>query len=256
MASKIKYNNIQYDILNAIQMGDKEYLFISNPDDINDIRYIEKTNVNGEVKYALPPKDLSLDNNPNADLKRLQINSIASHIVDIVKNNINDHVLKSNIEVRKQLLYIESFIYRDQSVKAIIDDNDNLNHDNYQTVVESLNRYFDSQFLYSTMNKNVSKEIDKTNQQIITPEGLNYEWLYSLNSSELREIASQKHTSEELIYILDALDKRLETERSIEKYTNGVAKTYKKDNKAAFIDTLLLALITGSFGLLLLISLF
>lgn len=256
MASKIKYNNIPYDILNAIQMGDKEYLFISNPDDINDIRYIEKINVNGEVKYSLPPRDLSIESNPTRDLKNLQINSVASHIVDIVKNNINDGVLKSDIEVRKQLLYIESFIYSDLSVKTIIDDNDNLNHDNYETVVKSLNNYFDSQFLYSAMNKKISEQTDKTSQQITTPDGLNYEWLYNLNSSELREIASQKHTSEELIYILDALDKRLETERSIEKYTNGVAKTYKKDNKAAFIDTLLLSLITGSFGILLLISLF
>ena len=256
MASKIKYNNIKYDILNAIQIIDKEYLFISNPDDINDVRYIERTNVNGEVKYALPPKDLSLENKINTDLKELQVHSFVNHILDIIKSNINDGVLKSNIEIRKQLLYIESFIYRDDSVKSILNDKDNLNHNNYHEVAAVLNDYLDSQFLYSAMNKKISEQADSTSQQLTKLDGLNYDLLYDLSSEEIRKIASQPHTSEELIYINDALEKRLETERFVEKYTNGFTKTYKKDNDAAFIDALLLSLITGSFGILLLISLF
>lgn len=256
MASKIRYNNIQYDILNAIQIRDKEYLFMSNPNDVSDLKYVEKTNINGQEKYSLPPSNLSIENNPNADLKMLQVNAVVSHIIDILKQNIKSGVLKNSLDIKKQLLYIERLIYNDLAVQGVINDNDNLDRENYQVVVDSLNHYFDSQFLLNDVDTQQSTDENNTNRQITTPDGLNYEWLYSLSSAELKEIANQQHTSEELIYILDALDKRLDTERSIENYTSGFTKQYRKDNKAAFADILLLALITGSFWLLMLISLF
>ena len=141
-------------------------------------------------------------------------------------------------------------------MRAIIDDEENLNRDNYQDVVYSLNHYLDSQFLIDVKDNKQEEISDTLNEKIITAEGLDYEKLYSLSSDKLEEIAKQPHTSEELIYISDALKKRLATERGIEHYTSGYSKTYRRDNKAAFIDILLLTLITGSFWLLMLIALF
>ena len=256
MASKIRYNNVQYDILDIIPIRDKEYIFMSNPDDINDIRYIEKSIEDGKEKYSLPPRNLSIENNQNTDLKQMQINSFVSHIVDILKQNIKNGVLKNNIDAKKQLLYIERLIGSNMAVKGILDDDENLDFDNYQNVVDSLNHYLDSQFLINIKDNNQEEAVDTSNEETIISEGLDYENLYNLSSAELEKIANQPHTSEELIYISDALNKRLATERAIENYTSGYSKTYRKNNRAAFVDILLLTLITGSFWLLMLIALF
>ena len=57
---------------------------------------------------------------------------------------------------------------------------------------------------------------------------------------------------------MDALEKRKENDQAISKYNEiGHTKVLtKRDNSAAFIDTLLLSLITASFALLLLMSIF
>ena len=74
---------------------------------------------------------------------------------------------------------------------------------------------------------------------------------------KMREIPEYTSLSE-LIYILDALSKRENTDKALEQYAEMGKKSLEEpqNNKAAFIDILLLGLVTASFSLLLLVGLF
>ena len=187
------------------------------------------------------------------DLKRLQINIIVNEIIKILKKEVERDNINSRNELVSKIKDIQEFINTDSVIKEVIVDNRNLNYDSFELIADRVRKYLDIQLL------NPKKTISNDDNKVIkNSQGLNYEWLYNLSSDELKEIAKDKNrTSEELIYILDALDKKLKTEEAIGTYTNnGFTKTKKIDHKAAFVDTLLLVLITFSFGLLLLISLF
>lgn len=253
MAQRLKYNNIQYDILDAIPMNGFEYLIMSNPDNLNDIMYVEKYNGEDGIRLSLPPSSFKLEEHPNVDLKRLQINIIVNEIIKILKKEVERDNINSRNELVSKIKDIQEFINTDSVIKEVIVDNRNLNYDSFELIADCVRKYLDIQLL------NPKKTISNDDNKVIkNSQGLNYEWLYNLSSDELKEIAKDKNrTSEELIYILDALDKKLKTEEAIGTYTNnGFTKTKKIDHKAAFVDTLLLVLITFSFGLLLLISLF
>lgn len=257
MANKVAYNNIQYDILDAIQMGSREYLIMLNPDNFYDIRYIEKANIAGVERYFLPPSDFSLEKNINADLKRLEINIIINKLVDIIKGEVVKENLNTISDINAKINEIKSFCSTDLTLKSFVEDTRNLNIETFGKITTYLTKYLEHNLSPKKVQKSNNEEIG-LNRTIKTADGLNYDWLYNLSSNELKEIASDKNrTSEELIYILDALDKRIKTEQSIEGYVqSGHSKTYKQQNKAAFIDILLLSFITGSFGILLLLSIF
>lgn len=257
MANKVAYNNIQYDILDAIQMGSREYLIMLNPDNFYDIRYIEKANINGVERYFLPPTDFSLEKNNNADLKRLEIHTIINKLVDIIKGEVVKENLNTVADINKKINEIKSFCSTDLTLKSFVEDTSNLNIETFNKIATYLTKYLEHNLATKKVQKTNNEEIG-LNRPIKTIDGLNYDWLYDLSSKELKEIASDKNrTSEELIYILDALDKRIKTEQSIEGYVeSGHSKVHKQQNKAAFIDILLLSCITGSFGILLLLSIF
>lgn len=253
MAQKIKYNNVSYDILDAIPVNNFEYLIISNPDNLMDIVYVEKYNSEDGIKYFLPPTSFKLEDHHQVDLKRLQINIIINEIIKIIKKEIERDNINSREDIFNQINNVKVFLNTDSVIKEILSDNRNLTEQNFEVFSDYVRKYLNIQLLNK---KELKEEFDS--KKIKTSQGLNYEWLYNLNSDELKEIAKDKNrTSEELIYILDALDKRLKTEQAIEHYTNsGYTKTKKIDNKSAFIDTLLLIFITLSFGFILLISVF
>lgn len=253
MAGKVTYNNIQYDILDAIPINNCEYLIMSNPNNLMDVMYAEKyTDENGS-RYFLPPKSFKLEDHNGVDLKRLQINIIINEIIQILKKEVERDNINSKSEMIEKLNNIKEFLNTDSVIKEAIADNVNLNENSFEAIMSQVRKYLSVQLL--SKKKVVTSDDSK---KIKTAQGLNYEWLYTLSSDELKEIAKDKNrTSEELIYILDALNKRLKTEEAIDNYTNnGFTKTKKIDHKAAFVDTVLLILITASFGLLLLISIF
>ena len=80
MANKVTYNNIQYDILDVIPVNNFDYLIMSNPNDLMDVMYAEKYIDKNGARYFLPPKSFKLEDHPNVDLKRLQINIIINAI--------------------------------------------------------------------------------------------------------------------------------------------------------------------------------
>lgn len=253
MAGKVTYNNVKYDILDAIPVNNFDYLIMSNPNNLMDIMYAEKYTDESGIKYFLPPKSFKLEDHKGVDLKRLQINIIINEIIEILKKEVERDNINSRNEMLEKITSVKEFLNTDSVIKEVIADNINLNENSFEVIVSQVKKYLDIQLL--SKKKVVNNDDSKA---IKTSQGLNYEWLYSLSSDELKEIAKDKNrTSEELIYILDALNKRLKTEEAIDNYTNnGFTKTKKIDHKAAFVDTLLLVLITASFGLLLLISIF
>lgn len=253
MARVVTYNNIKYDILDAIPINNFEYLIMSNPENLMDIMYTEKYMDENGVKYFLPPKSFKLEEHQGVDLKRLQVNIIINEIISILKKEVERDNINSRDDLLAKLSNIEEFLNTDSVIKEIIVDKRNLNEQSFEMIAQYIKKYLTLQLLNK---KKITVEND--NKTIKTQHGLNYEWLYSLSSDELKELAKDKNrTSEELIYILDALNKSLATEEAIDNYTNGgYMKTKKIDNKAAFIDILLLVFITSSFGLLLLISIF
>lgn len=253
MAQKITYNNVSYDILDAIPVNQFEYFIMSNPNNLMDMMYAEKYATETETKYFLPPTSFKLEDHNGVDLKRLQINIMINEIIKILKKEIEKDNINSKEELITKIDTIKNFLNTDSVIKEIISDNRNLNKQSFEIIADYIRKYLNLQF--STKRKVIENQ---NSYAIKTSDGLNYEWLYNLSSNELKEIAKDKNrTSEELIYILDALNKRLKTEEAIDVYTNnGFTKTKKIDHKAAFVDTLLLILITASFGLLLLISIF
>lgn len=257
MANKVSYNNIQYDILDAISMASREYLIILNPDNFYDVRYVEKANINGTERYFLPPTDFSLENNSKTGLKRLEVNIIINKLVDIIKGEVAKDNLNSVLDIKQKIAEIKIFCSTDLTLKSFVEDTRNLNEENFVKITTYLTKYLELN-LASKKVQTLNDQNNGLNRAIKTPDGLNYDWLYNLSSSELKEIAGDKtRTSEELIYILDALDKRVKTETAISAYTdNGDSKTYNRGNKTAFIDIFLLSVIIISFGLVLLVSLF
>lgn len=252
MASVVTYNNTKYDILDAIPMNDFQYLIMSNPNNLMDIMYAEKYSNEDGVKYFLPPESFKLEDHKGVDLKRLQVNIIIDEIIKILKKEVERDNINSREELIGKINTAKEVLNIDSVIKEVVADNHNLNEQSFETIASYIRKYLDLQLL--TKKKVV---VEDDNKKIKTSQGLNYEWLYTLSSDELKEIVKDKNrTSEELIYILDALNKRLKTEEAISNYTSGYAKTKKIDHKSAFVDTLLLVFITLSFGLILLISIF
>lgn len=258
MASKIVYNNTSYDILDAIVLLDRDYLVLVNPDNINNITFVESVLIDNQRKYFLPPKSFDISNNVNCDLKRLQTNFVASTIVDVLKKYISNENLNNLDEIKIKFNEIKDFIYTDLTIKSILEDKKNLNINNFSKILDYIEKYLSEQFIVVVKN-DIEQEYNYLDRPVVTRNGLDYEWLYELNLNELKELASSKNrTSTELIYIMDALEKRKENDQAINKYNEigHVKSLRKRDNTAAFIDTLLLSLITASFLLLLLISIF
>ena len=252
MASKITYNNIQYDILNAIPMGPRDYLVLLNPGNLSDIRYIEKANINGEERYFLPPADFSLHNN-GANLKRLEINIIINKIINILKDEVTKGTLKNEVDLNKKTSDIKSFCLTDLTLKSFVEDTINLNMETFDKITTYLTKYLEHHLVTKK-----SQSLSESNSKAINSGGLDYELLYTLSSQELEELLTRKNlTSDELIYILDAMKKRKETDQLIENYDQKTkVKSHKEQKNAAFVDMILLSFITGSFGILLLLSMF
>lgn len=257
MANKVAYNNVQYDILNAIHINSRDYLIMLNPDNFSDIKYIEKANINGVERYFLPPADFSLEKNSKSDLKRLQINIIINKLVEILKEDVIKGNLKSVSDINHKLNEIKSFCDTDLTLKSFVEDRFNIKEETFENNNSLMTKYIELNLL--TRNKQPINYGDNyLDRPIKTDNDLNYDWLYELSSAELEKLLNKNGiTSEELIYISDALKKRKETEVLIDNYDQKEKiKSYKQQKNAAFIDMILLSLITGSFGILLLLSIF
>ena len=255
MAKKVAYNNIQYDIINAIRINSRDYLIMLNPDNFYDIRYIEKASIDGVERYFLPPTDFSLEKNVNTDLKRLQVNIIVNKLVEILKEEVVKENLKTSSDINKKLNEIKSFCDTDLTLKSFVGDKFNTQKEMFENNISLITKYLELNFL--TKKKQLdSYDENYLNRPIKTDNGLNYDWLYELSSAELENLINKKGiTSEELIYISDALKKRKETEVLVDNYDQKTKiKDHKQKKNAAFIDMILLSLITGSFGILLLLS--
>lgn len=257
MANKVAYNNIQYDIINAIHMNSRDYLIMLNPANFYDIRYIEKANIDGVERYFLPPTDFSLEKNINADLKRLQVNIIINELVEILKEEVVKDNLNTISDINQKLKEIKSFCDTDLTIKSFVEDKFNITAETFENNVSLITKYLKLNLL-SNKKKQETRADNYLNRPIKTDSDFNYDWLYDLSSAELENLLNKKgFTSEELIYISDALRKRKETEILIDNYDQKTKiKNYKQQKNAAFIDMVLLSLITGSFGVLLILSIF
>lgn len=258
MANKFVYNNTSYDVLDAITITNREYIILIDSNKLNNIIFLESFELNGEKKYFLPPKDFRIANNPNCDLRRLQTNFLMTNIVEVLKATVNSGFLKDYDDIKNKFEEISNFIKTDINIAGILLDNKNLSIDQFFENSKYLENYLSKSFNYIT---SVDSEdySDYLTRPIRTSDGLDYEWLYELNLVQLKELAGSKNkTSEELIYILDALDKRQKSDDGIN-YYNEMGRSLvltKKEKKSAFIDILLIVLITSSFLLLLLIRIF
>lgn len=258
MANKVVYNNTSYDIVDAITLANRDYLILVDRNNLNNITFLESMVIDGEQKYFLPPKNFKIANNPNCDLKRLQVNFVVTNIVEILKSGINNGTLNNYDHIRGKFKEICEFIQTDSNIYPILFNDKKTNTDEFLENSKKLENYLNKEFSY-----NISSEIEDysnyMDRPIRTSNGLDYEWLYNLNLVQLKELTGSKNrTSEELIYILDALDKRKRNDEGINHY-NEMGKSLqltKKENKAAFIDVLLIVLITASFALLLFLEIF
>lgn len=251
MANKVIYNNTSYDILDAITISGRNYLVLVEPTNLNNITYLENIVVNGENKYLLPPKSFEVSHNQNCDLKRLQINFVITTLINMFKT---DETIRTDQDLKDKISNIKKFILTDVKLSEILDENVTLDLDLFKKTNEYLEKYLNEKML-----GNEQEEYTYLNRPIHTRDGLDYDWLYDLNLQQLKELASEKdRTSSELIYILDALSKRENTDKALEQYSEmGRASLEEtQNNKAAFIDILLLGLVTASFSLLLLVGLF
>ena len=257
MANKVVYNNIQYDIINAIHMNSRDYLIMLNPNNFYDIRYIEKANIDGAERYFLPPSDFSLDKNPNVDLKRLQVNTIINKLVEILKEEIVRDNLNTVSDINQKLHEIKSFCNTDPTFKSFIEDQFNIKTETFDNNISLITKYLKLNLL-SNKKKQETLVDNYLDRPIKTDSDLTYDWLYDLSSTELENLLNKKGiTSEELIYISDALSKRKETEALVNNYAEKTKiKNFQQQKNAAFIDMILLSLITGSFGILLVLSIF
>lgn len=258
MANKVLYNNINYDILDAITLVNRDYLILVDSTRISNITFLESTVVDGKLKYSLPPKGFDVANNLNGDLKRLQVNFIVSRIVEILKREVNNGTLMSPSDIKTKFEQIKNFVYTDLTIRSILEDYKNLSAETFSRISDYLEKYMNEQFAVVVKNDKL-EQYNYLDRPLKTSEGLDYDWLYNLELGQLKELASSNNrTSEELIYILDALDKRQKTDQAINNYTEmgRVMTLSKRDNTAAFIDTVLLSLITASFALLLLLNIF
>lgn len=257
MANKVAYNNIQYDILNAIHMNSREYLIMLNPNNFYDIKYIEKANIGGIERYFLPPTDFSLDKSINVDLKRLQVNIIINNLVEILKEEIVNNNLNTISDINEKLNEIKSFCDTDPTLKSFVEDKFNIKKETFENNMSLITKYLKLNLL-SNRKKSENYADNYLDRPIKMDSDLDYDWLYELSSVELENLISKKGiTSDELIYISDALSKRKETELLIDNYDQKQkTKNYKQQKNAAFIDMILLSLITGSFGISLLLSIF
>lgn len=254
MANKVVYNNTSYDILDAITLLNKDYLILCDENKLNNITFLESILLDGKRQYFLPPKSFTLEDNPNCNLKRLQASFIISRIVEILKSES----FQTSNQIQSKINEIKNFIYTDLTIKSILEDNKNLSVSNFSAISDYLEKYLNKQFI-TDKQEYIIQQYNYLDRPIKTSEGLDYEWLYDLSLEELRELAGSKNrTSEELIYVLDALDKREKSDAALNNYAEmGRSLTLKKNNNtAAFVDTLLLSLITISFSLLLLLSVF
>lgn len=251
MANKVMYNNISYDILDAIAIAGRNYLILVDPTNLNNITYLENTVINGENKYLLPPKSFDVSNNPNCDLKRLQINFVITTLINMLKV---DGTIRTEQDLKTKIHHMKKWILTDVKLSEVLDENMTLDVDLFVKTNDYLEKYLNEQFL-----GNQTEEYTYLNRPIQTRDGLDYDWLYDLDLQQLKELASAKdRTSSELIYILDALNKRENTDKALEQYAEMGRTSLEEThtNKAAFIDILLLSLLTASFSLLLLLGLF
>ena len=257
MANKVKYNNTIYDILDAITLVNRDYLLLVEINNMSNITFLESITVDGERKYCLPPKNLEMNENYKGDLKRLQANFIVQKVVEILIYEVSNGCLTNVRDVKQRFAEIRNFIYNDHLIKTIIDDQQELTGDIFIRNTQYIQKYFEDQ-LANVVNNENSQQYTYLDRPLKNSNGLDYEWLYDLSLSELKELASdKKRTSEDLIYIMDALDKRSKSDWAINEYTkNGNVFILKKKNDSAFIDIVLLSLITISFGLLLLLNIF
>ena len=253
MANKVVYNNTDYDILDAITLLDRNYLILINDNSFDDINYLESSIIDGQKKYFLPPKSYDISNY-NYDLKRLQLSFVVSRIINILKYQVENNYSRDLNDIKSNFVEIKKFLYNDTTIQSILNKYENLKPDTFLNILEKIEECLNKKF--SIENK---KEYNYLERPIKTDNGLDYEWLYDLNLSQLRDIIGCKNrTSEELIYILDALDKKEETDLSIQYYTElGKIKKLKSQTAtAAFVDVFLLTAITASFALLFLLSIF
>ena len=165
-----------------------------------------------------------------------------------------DGTIRTEQDLKTKIGHMKQFVMTDVKLSKILDENMALDLELFVKINDYLEKYLNEELL-----SNEQKEYDYLNRNIYTKDGLDYEWLYDLDLQQLKELASQKdRTSGELIYILDALNKRENTDKSLEQYNEMGRTSYEEPhtNKAAFIDIVLLSLITASFSLLLLLGLF
>jgi len=258
MANKVVYNNISYDILDAITLMHRDYLLLVDPNNIGNITFLESSIIDGERKYSLPPKNFDISQNSNVDLKRLQSNFVMQKIVSLLINEMRNGKLTNVSDIKQRFNEAKSLIYTDETIKSILNDYVSLSGETFARISDYMSKYLDQQ-LVKSVNNSPSQEYTYLDRPLKNSDGLDYEWLYDLSLSELKELARDKNrTSEDLIYILDALDKRQKSDQAISNYTemgHALSKT-RKDSTAAFIDILLISLITVSFGLLLLLNIF
>lgn len=254
MASRVLYKNITYDVIANITLIGKNYVVLLDINDLNNIVFLEKIFKDDNPKYILPPKSF----NSAYDIKNQEASFIVSRIVEILKCDINSGKISSQKDIEEEITEIKNFLDNDMNIKLILNDTKDLNAEEFKETLTCLEDYLNRRFLFSVKN-NDPQQYTYLDRPIKTNGDLNYEWLYALDSYQLKDIIRNKNlTSDELLYIMDALEKSVDRENSIKQYIKRgkLMAQQRQERVMAFVDVMLLILITVSFGLLLLLSIF
>ena len=129
----------------------------------------------------------------------------------MLKIEVNNGSLNSFTEIKTRFDQIKSFIYSDLTVRSILDDYKNLSVDTFSKISDYLEKYLNKQFAV-VVNKDKNEQYNYLDRPLKTDEGLDYDWLYDLEVSQLKELASSKNrTSYKSLYRNGSCEDTVET---------------------------------------------
>lgn len=133
--SQVRHNNVGYDILGRIVLGNYEYVIIGRSDDNKyiDVTYKVRVSNSDKIEYVSPTFD-------SADVNLLQ----GQYLLDIVVNEVKDFINANKLNSKEEIIdYIESsikLISNSPDIKKIFDGS--LNSNDLESSYNLLSSYY------------------------------------------------------------------------------------------------------------------
>ena len=313
MFGKINLDGVVYDKIGNIKVNNREYVFTINSAELS---FLEASNIDGEVKYTKPNKDMTLEGNAGTSLTRLNERILMFHIAAGLKEDIKSAKIRNQQLLRDSLELKETVLNEDVELKKLIKGNVNgLSEEKFASDAKNLTSYFDTKLkakemkddfdivdggedrtfinagMYeqikkqealekevapevqtvmtettsivepivenSTVNPAVETPVVEENKEIISPFPVSDKELTPLVDNMLQR--KEELTDAQVTHLEDLQQKEIAKEvikeEQLEKGKQLVLT--KPDKKAAYVDTVILCLVTqlGIFALLIFVLL-